>query len=120
MWVCVFVCPLLAAGQAALPSGTDHQPAAQRLPDPGQDAQTDVRTTGVHPRHPAPQQEPHRRSALPQEETGLHPEPGGGDPQAGGTTRRHSAEASTFLFNNFCIIYLKHYHKILWNFDVIA
>lgn len=64
------------AGEAALPSGPDHQPAAQRLPDDGEDAQAELGAAGVHPRRAAAQQEPYRRAALPQAEAGLHPQPG--------------------------------------------
>lgn len=71
------------SGEAAVPCGSDLQPASQRLPGPHQDAQTDLRTAGVHPWHPEAQQKPDRCSALPQEEAGLHSEPGDGDPKTG-------------------------------------
>lgn len=67
--------PVLA-GEAALPRGPDHQPATQRFPDPHQDAQVELGAAGVHPRHPPPQQKPHRCPTLSQAEAGLHPEPG--------------------------------------------
>lgn len=77
---------VLFSGEAALPSGPHHEPATQRLPDPHQDAQADLGAAGVYPRHPSPQQKPHRRPALSEEEAGLHPEPGGRDPQTGTLT----------------------------------
>lgn len=74
---------LTSSGEASLSCWPDHQPAPQRLSGSHQDAQTNLRAAGVHPRHPPPQQKPHCCPAMPQEEAGLHPEPGKWDPQTG-------------------------------------
>lgn len=73
---CVFLFFSLCADQASFSRRSNHKSSTQRLPNDGEDAQADVGAARVHPRRAAPQQKPHRRSALPKEETRLHPKPG--------------------------------------------
>lgn len=80
--VCIFInYPL--PGEAAFPCRSDHESSTERLPNVGENAQTDLGAARVHPRRPAAEQEPHRGAAMPQAEARLHPEPGVRDQETG-------------------------------------
>lgn len=59
-------CPF--PGEAAFPRRSNHKSSTERLPNVGENAQTDLGTARVHPRCEAAEQEPHCSAALPQEE----------------------------------------------------
>lgn len=77
-------CPF--PGEAAFPRRSNHKSSTERLPNVGENAQTDLGTARVHPRCEAAEQEPHCSAALPQEEAWLHPEPGVWDQKTGEST----------------------------------
>lgn len=79
---CIFLNSPLP-GEAAFPRRSDHESSTERLPNVGENAQTDLGAARVHPRRPAAEQEPHRGAAMPQAEARLHPEPGVRDQETG-------------------------------------